>query len=218
MNKTLVFAIFDFDRFSKHDQIGEVKVPLCQIDLAQTIEEWRELQSVEGEGGQVGLLRSYKPNEFHSPTTINATPKGTPHKKRNKKNTNAINPPSTHPKPPLSINPAHFTLYCPASPQTHTHKHTEHNRQLNQPASPDLVRTNSALHRFSFPLSAVVFSGVISSYHCANNKRSGHWGIALWALTSSFAHKRTRAPNKQHGSTSDSLNHALNIHIAIIDR
>lgn len=53
MNKTLVFAIFDFDRFSKHDQIGEVKVPLCQVDLAQTIEEWRELQSVEGEGGQV---------------------------------------------------------------------------------------------------------------------------------------------------------------------
>lgn len=53
MNKTLVFAIFDFDRFSKHDQIGEVKVPLCQVDLAQTIEEWRELISVEGEGGQV---------------------------------------------------------------------------------------------------------------------------------------------------------------------
>ncbi|XP_055682996.1 synaptotagmin 1 isoform X1 [Lutzomyia longipalpis] len=56
MNKTLVFAIFDFDRFSKHDQIGEVKVPLCQIDLAQTIEEWRELQSVEGEGGQENKL------------------------------------------------------------------------------------------------------------------------------------------------------------------
>lgn len=53
MNKTLVFAIFDFDRFSKHDQIGEVKLPLCTVDLAQTIEEWRELQSVEGEGGQV---------------------------------------------------------------------------------------------------------------------------------------------------------------------
>lgn len=56
MNKTLVFAIFDFDRFSKHDQIGEVKVPLCQVDLAQTIEEWRELISVEGEGGQVMYL------------------------------------------------------------------------------------------------------------------------------------------------------------------
>ncbi|KAI5642690.1 c2 domain-containing protein [Phthorimaea operculella] len=56
MNKTLVFAIYDFDRFSKHDQIGEVKVPLCQVDLAQTIEEWRELQSVEGEGGQDNKL------------------------------------------------------------------------------------------------------------------------------------------------------------------
>lgn len=59
MNKTLVFAIFDFDRFSKHDQIGEVKVPLCTVDLAQTIEEWRELQSVEGEGGQVISLLIY---------------------------------------------------------------------------------------------------------------------------------------------------------------
>lgn len=58
MNKTLVFAIFDFDRFSKHDQIGEVKVPLCQVDLAQTIEEWRDLQSVEGEGGQVSIVRN----------------------------------------------------------------------------------------------------------------------------------------------------------------
>ncbi|KAK7601467.1 hypothetical protein V9T40_008908 [Parthenolecanium corni] len=56
MNKTLVFAIFDFDRFSKHDQIGEVRVPLCQVDLAQTIEEWKELQSVEGEGGQDNKL------------------------------------------------------------------------------------------------------------------------------------------------------------------
>lgn len=53
MSKTLVFGIYDFDRFSKHDQIGEVKIPLCQVDLAQTIEEWRDLVSVEGDGGQV---------------------------------------------------------------------------------------------------------------------------------------------------------------------
>ena len=55
MAKTFVFAIYDFDRFSKHDQIGEVKVPLCMVDLAQTIEEWAEVTSVEGEGGQVGV-------------------------------------------------------------------------------------------------------------------------------------------------------------------
>lgn len=68
MNKTLVFAIFDFDRFSKHDQIGEVKVPLCQIDLAQTIEEWRELQSVEGEGGQVWsfITTNYISNHYQN--------------------------------------------------------------------------------------------------------------------------------------------------------
>ncbi|XP_035222767.1 synaptotagmin 1-like isoform X2 [Stegodyphus dumicola] len=53
-SKTLVFAIFDFDRFSKHDQIGEVKIPLNTVDLAQTIEEWRDLTSVEGEQGQLG--------------------------------------------------------------------------------------------------------------------------------------------------------------------
>ncbi|XP_045621084.1 synaptotagmin 1 isoform X2 [Procambarus clarkii] len=56
MSKTLVFGIYDFDRFSKHDQIGEVKIPLCQVDLAQTIEEWRDLVSVEGDGGQDNKL------------------------------------------------------------------------------------------------------------------------------------------------------------------
>jgi len=40
-------------RFSKHDQIGELKIPLNQIDLAQTIEEWRDLTSVEDAQGQV---------------------------------------------------------------------------------------------------------------------------------------------------------------------
>jgi len=54
MGKTLVFAIYDFDRFSKHDQIGEVKLPLCMVDLAQTIEEWGEVTSIEGDDGKLG--------------------------------------------------------------------------------------------------------------------------------------------------------------------
>jgi len=52
--KTLVFAVFDFDRFGKHDQIGEVKIPMNTIDLAQTIEEWRDLTSVENDKEVLG--------------------------------------------------------------------------------------------------------------------------------------------------------------------
>ncbi|XP_033629567.1 synaptotagmin-1-like isoform X2 [Asterias rubens] len=51
-SKTLVFAIFDFDRFSRHDQIGEVKVKLSQVDLGSVVEEWRDLQSAEVPGGE----------------------------------------------------------------------------------------------------------------------------------------------------------------------
>ncbi|XP_014002064.2 synaptotagmin-2 isoform X2 [Salmo salar] len=47
--KTLVMQVFDFDRFSKHDVIGEVKLPLHKLDLAQPLEEWRDLDSAEKE-------------------------------------------------------------------------------------------------------------------------------------------------------------------------
>ncbi|VDP16912.1 unnamed protein product [Soboliphyme baturini] len=42
--KTLGFSIYDFDRFSKHDQIGIVLIPLNTVDLGQVIEEWRDIQ------------------------------------------------------------------------------------------------------------------------------------------------------------------------------
>ncbi|EJW75552.1 hypothetical protein WUBG_13542, partial [Wuchereria bancrofti] len=42
-SKTLVFAVYDFDRFSKHDQIGQVLIPLGKIDLGQVIEEWKDI-------------------------------------------------------------------------------------------------------------------------------------------------------------------------------
>ncbi|KAL4232648.1 Synaptotagmin-2 [Mactra antiquata] len=48
-SKTLVFAVYDFDRFSKHDQIGQVQVALNQVDLGKTLEEWRDLASPENE-------------------------------------------------------------------------------------------------------------------------------------------------------------------------
>ena len=50
MGKTLVFAVYDFDRFSKHDAIGEVRLPVCQLDLASTTDKWKDLQSIVGDG------------------------------------------------------------------------------------------------------------------------------------------------------------------------
>uniref|UniRef100_A0A8C0FXF5 Synaptotagmin-1 n=1 Tax=Chelonoidis abingdonii TaxID=106734 RepID=A0A8C0FXF5_CHEAB len=52
--RTLVMAVYDFDRFSKHDAIGELRVPMSSLDLAQPIEAWRDLQSVEREEEKLG--------------------------------------------------------------------------------------------------------------------------------------------------------------------
>ena len=51
--KVLTFAIYDFDRFSKHDQIGQVKVPLNSVDLGRVVEEWRDLTSPESDSEKV---------------------------------------------------------------------------------------------------------------------------------------------------------------------
>ncbi|XP_063783468.1 synaptotagmin-1 isoform X2 [Pseudophryne corroboree] len=47
--KTLVMTVYDFDRFSKHDIIGEVKVFMNKIDFGHVTEEWRDLLSAEKE-------------------------------------------------------------------------------------------------------------------------------------------------------------------------
>lgn len=61
--KTLVMAIYDFDRFSKHDIIGEVKVPMNTVDLGQPIEEWRDLQSGEKEEVSGTGMRRPRPDK-----------------------------------------------------------------------------------------------------------------------------------------------------------
>ncbi|XP_054906204.1 synaptotagmin-2 isoform X2 [Poeciliopsis prolifica] len=47
--KTLMMSVYDYDRFSKHDVIGEVKLPMNTIDLGRPIEEWRDLESADQE-------------------------------------------------------------------------------------------------------------------------------------------------------------------------
>lgn len=53
--KTLVMTVYDFDRFSKHDAIGDIKVPMNKVDFSHITEEWRDLQSAEKE--EVRLIK-----------------------------------------------------------------------------------------------------------------------------------------------------------------
>ncbi|KAK7108304.1 synaptotagmin-1 isoform X2 [Littorina saxatilis] len=55
-SKTLTFAVYDFDRFSKHDMIGLVLVPLNSIDLGRVLEEWRDLASPDLESEKENKL------------------------------------------------------------------------------------------------------------------------------------------------------------------
>ncbi|XP_078112522.1 synaptotagmin VIII [Sander vitreus] len=43
MKSTAVMKVFDFNRFSKHEIIGEIRVQLCNVDWNHVIEEWQDL-------------------------------------------------------------------------------------------------------------------------------------------------------------------------------
>ncbi len=45
-------------------QIGEVKIPLCMVDLAQTIEEWKDIQSVKVDDQVSTFLNQESINEL----------------------------------------------------------------------------------------------------------------------------------------------------------
>ncbi|XP_031425616.1 synaptotagmin Va isoform X2 [Clupea harengus] len=47
--QSLVLQAFDFDRFGKHDVIGQITIAMNSIDLAQPIHEWKDLVGGEKE-------------------------------------------------------------------------------------------------------------------------------------------------------------------------
>ncbi|XP_036440676.1 synaptotagmin-1b [Colossoma macropomum] len=63
--KTLVMTVYDFDRFSKHDAIGDVRVQMNKVDFSHVTEEWRALQKAEKEEqeklGDICLSLRYVP-------------------------------------------------------------------------------------------------------------------------------------------------------------
>lgn len=54
-NRTLSIELYDFDRFSRHDIIGEAKLALIDVDLANNIDEWRALIPPLSAGGLHGV-------------------------------------------------------------------------------------------------------------------------------------------------------------------
>ena len=43
----MVLAVYDFDRFGKHDIIGKIEVPMNSIDLGQIYEATKELEAAD---------------------------------------------------------------------------------------------------------------------------------------------------------------------------
>ena len=41
--KTVVFGVFDFDRLGKHDMIGEIRVPMNEVDLGGLTDHWKNI-------------------------------------------------------------------------------------------------------------------------------------------------------------------------------
>ncbi|XP_016009745.1 synaptotagmin-5 isoform X4 [Rousettus aegyptiacus] len=52
--RVLVMAVYDFDRFSRNDAIGEVRVPMSSVDLGRPVLAWRELQAAPREEDKLG--------------------------------------------------------------------------------------------------------------------------------------------------------------------
>ena len=54
--KTIVLQVFDWDKITKTDGIGEVQIPLWQLNLATETNEWKALHKITGTPGKVGSV------------------------------------------------------------------------------------------------------------------------------------------------------------------
>ncbi|XP_038065817.1 synaptotagmin-5-like [Patiria miniata] len=54
--KTLRMNVFDFDKFSRHDAIGEITIPLGDIDVSREVDVWSDLEDPQARHGSLGDL------------------------------------------------------------------------------------------------------------------------------------------------------------------
>eukprot|EP00092_Neocalanus_flemingeri_P001913 GFUD01002043.1.p1 GENE.GFUD01002043.1~~GFUD01002043.1.p1 ORF type:complete len:1721 (-),score=424.93 GFUD01002043.1:78-4745(-) len=71
--KTLIFQVFDWDRFTKNDPIGEIKIQLGHVDISKPLQEWRVLQAITGKPTSVRQSNQFSP--VRSPPPPAAVPR-----------------------------------------------------------------------------------------------------------------------------------------------
>ncbi|XP_076370373.1 synaptotagmin-1-like isoform X1 [Tachypleus tridentatus] len=65
LGKTLLLQVFDFDRFSRNDVTGEVRVQMCDVDVTTEVEVWSEIiktDKVSRDRPELLLSLSYLPS------------------------------------------------------------------------------------------------------------------------------------------------------------
>lgn len=66
VKKIVVFKVFDYDRFTKNEEIGRFLIPLNTVDLGRVTEEWRDLVAPDADSqdevlGDICLSMRYVP-------------------------------------------------------------------------------------------------------------------------------------------------------------
>uniref|UniRef100_T1J5H1 C2 domain-containing protein n=1 Tax=Strigamia maritima TaxID=126957 RepID=T1J5H1_STRMM len=70
-NRVLHLHVFDYDRFSRDDSIGEVHVPLCQVDLSEKPVFWKALKPLlKDKCGELLVSLCYHPTNSQLTITI----------------------------------------------------------------------------------------------------------------------------------------------------
>merc|ERR1711892_376056 len=67
MKKTVVFQVFDWDKVSKTDGIGEIQVPLWQLNLSSPTDEWKNLHKITGTKDKPALHHSGRSSTSGAP-------------------------------------------------------------------------------------------------------------------------------------------------------